>query len=108
MLKPRTKNEQINDLFIMAVRWRRDLSRYVTGDEDDYLAEDLEESIETQMWPHLRAITKDDDEFQKCGAPIWDQTTILRLYIRQRKLERIIETSGRKAMWNFWRWAYYD
>jgi hypothetical protein len=105
-LRPRSNQEQIQDLITKARDWRKSFERFVTGQNDEFLLTDFREDIERQMFPHLKTITKNDDEFMFCGSQIWNETVILELFIRMKYLERqiFLAVNRRKIKKSFWRW----
>lgn len=68
----------------MARRWREWEERQITGQHDEFLISELEEKIEEWMLPWLRALTQDDNEFNRHAAEIWDEVFLLRMAIQGR------------------------
>ena len=81
----------------MATRWYRWEERQITGNNDEFLVRELEEKIEDWLFPRLRAITIDDNEFRKYGSIIWDNVTKLELAVSSRRkrswIDRLVSIS---------------
>lgn len=91
--------KEIQDLIRMAGRWREWEESQITGENDDFLLRELEEKIERWLFPHLKLITKDDNEFYRYGAEILDNVHILALEIKKAGLEKLIRENRKPAWW---------
>ena len=85
---------EIQDLLKMADRWRRGQEKQLTGENDGFLVKELEEQYEEWMLPHLKGITKDDNEYNWWGSEIWNNVTILQLEVKVAALEQAIRSNG--------------
>ena len=86
----------------MADRWRQWEEKQITGYNDAFLLQELEEKIEQWVFPRLKAITHDDNEFYKYGSIIWDNITILELEIRKANYIRKINNYQSETWWQRW------
>ena len=96
-------DREIQDLIAMAARWREWEEKQITGENDDFLLAELAGKIDKWMFPRLRAITVDDNEYFKYGSEIWDNVTILTLAIRQAALEKLIRENLKPRRVSLWR-----
>jgi hypothetical protein len=86
----RVPSKKVSVLLTIARRWRKWAESQLTGENDDFLRQELEEDYERMLLPHLRQITKDDNEYFYWGSKVQDNITILTLEIEKAKLERAI------------------
>lgn len=98
-MKPRTLEQEINDLICIARRWRKAAELELTGENDEFLRLELEEKYDEWLYPWLKCLTKDDNEFRRHGIHVEDNLTILTLEIRKAALEKLIRENYKPKWW---------